>query len=595
VAHDFPTMSVALAAERDLQPRARISRWPLVVGLFGLAVAGAAMAVSLWAGRSWPQIAADQLNGLAYVLAGTIAWHRRPTNPFGAVMLAAGLTWYVPTFVALPVPTVTAVAYAIGWVTNVFVGYLLLTYPTGRLPSPGAKAVFAVLVVSTIIQTGVRLFLLDSGTDFNDLTGTSVLVYGCDCANPFALLPDDRLFGIGMLVTRIVASVGALVILGLIARRWLSASPAGRRQLVPVVFAGAVGLVTFAVEETFVAGGAGYNAPAVLIDYGVNIARAAVPIGFLLGLLRMQIDRALVGRLVVELGASPSPEQLEMVVARTLHDSSARVVYWSPTGGTYVDGYGRPANLGVEPGRAVNNVDRSGEPLCALEYDAALTDEPDLLTAVSAALSLSIDRDRLASTVRAQAEDANSLPRGLVTFLYSDIEASSELLERLGAAYAEALEESRRLQRTITRRHGGREVDSRADEFFAVFPDGASPATAAVEIQRAFRDRRWPNSETVRVRVALHTGQADVRDGGYVGVDVHLVARVGSAGHGGQMLVSETAAAAAGDKLPNGIRLVELGDFGLRGISGRHLIFQLVVPDLPAEFPQLRYLELGAR
>lgn len=136
--------------------------------------------------------------------------------------------------------------------------------------------------------------------------------------------------------------------------------------------------------------------------------------------------------------------------------------------------------------------------------------------------------------------------------------------------------------------HGGREIDSQGDEYFAVFPTGSAPAAAALAIQRQLRDHAWPDGVAVRVRIGLHTGEPEIRDEGYVGMDIHLVARLGTAGHGGQILASASARDTIADRLPPDARLIVLRTFELRGIPGRHEILQLVVPDLPGEFPPLR-------
>jgi class 3 adenylate cyclase len=117
---------------------------------------------------------------------------------------------------------------------------------------------------------------------------------------------------------------------------------------------------------------------------------------------------------------------------------------------------------------------------------------------------------------------------------------------------------------------------------------GSTPAPAALAIQRRLRDHDWPDGVAVRVRIGLHSGEPDIGDEGYVGMDVHLAARLGTAGHGGQILASASARDAIVDQLPREARLVALGSFELRGIPGRHEIWQLVVPDLAGEFPRIR-------
>jgi class 3 adenylate cyclase len=168
------------------------------------------------------------------------------------------------------------------------------------------------------------------------------------------------------------------------------------------------------------------------------------------------------------------------------------------------------------------------------------------------------------------------------------------LLERLGERYADVLAEERRLLRAIVREHGGVEIDSRADEFFAAFPEAADPIGAALQIQRRLRDHAWPDGAAVRVRIGLHSGQPQMTDEGYVGLDVHRATRIGSAGHGGQVLLSEATRRRVEAHLPPGATVRSLGAFVLKGLPGLESISQLTVPDLPGAFPPLR-LEKPAR
>ena len=169
-----------------------------------------------------------------------------------------------------------------------------------------------------------------------------------------------------------------------------------------------------------------------------------------------------------------------------------------------------------------------------------------------------------------------------LTFFFSDIEDSSGLADRLGAAYAGVLSEARQLQRRAIEKAGGREVDCRGDELFSVFADPASAGSAALEIQRALHSRVWPANESVRVRVGLHCGEAERSGDGFVGLDVHRASRICQAAHGGQVLASEEASAGLG------LAVRELGEFDFRGLRDPERIFQLAVEGLTAEFPPLR-------
>ena len=179
----------------------------------------------------------------------------------------------------------------------------------------------------------------------------------------------------------------------------------------------------------------------------------------------------------------------------------------------------------------------------------------------------------------------SDLPRGTVTLLFSDIEASTALVQRLGESYAEVLVDHRRLVRGAAEGAGGVEIECRADELFIAFPSARDAVSAAVEAQRALLDHPWPAEVDLRVRMGLHTGEPIVRDDAYLGVDVHRAARICSAGHGGQILLSQT----THDLVADGdLGIEELGEHELRGLPGRERIYQLVVPGLAAEFPPLR-------
>jgi DNA-binding NarL/FixJ family response regulator/class 3 adenylate cyclase len=169
-----------------------------------------------------------------------------------------------------------------------------------------------------------------------------------------------------------------------------------------------------------------------------------------------------------------------------------------------------------------------------------------------------------------------------LTFFFSDIEDSSGLLAEVGSAFSGILADARELQRAAISAAGGREVDCRGDELFCVFEEPGPAAAAALDIQRAFAAHTWPVDERVRVRIGLHCGEAEMAGDGYVGIDVHRASRICQAGHGGQVLASETAAA--------GLRsaATELGEFELKGLRGTERIYQLGADDLPSEFPPLR-------
>jgi predicted ATPase/class 3 adenylate cyclase len=176
--------------------------------------------------------------------------------------------------------------------------------------------------------------------------------------------------------------------------------------------------------------------------------------------------------------------------------------------------------------------------------------------------------------------------------LFTDIEGSTLLLERLGRrAYAEVLADHHRLIRAGVSAHGGREVDTQGDSFFVVFPSASGSVAAAIEIQLALEAHRWAGGERVRVRMGLHAGEASETTTGMVGYDVHRAARVAATAHGGQILLSETAAALVRESLPEGVSLKDLGHHRLKDLRRAQQIFQLTADGLASDFPPLRSLD----
>jgi class 3 adenylate cyclase len=193
----------------------------------------------------------------------------------------------------------------------------------------------------------------------------------------------------------------------------------------------------------------------------------------------------------------------------------------------------------------------------------------------------------IAGQIRAQGT-ARNLPVGLVTFLLTDIENSTGLLQLLGDRYPGVLADARRLLRAAVRDAGGQEVDTRADEFFAVFAEAPMALAAALDVQRKSAARSWPDGHAVRFRIGLHAGRPTLTDTGYVGIDVHTAVRICSAGHGGQIVVSgDVREALAGSPLA-GVGFGELGLHQLQGLPAPIALFQVEVEDLPSRFPPPR-------
>lgn len=178
-------------------------------------------------------------------------------------------------------------------------------------------------------------------------------------------------------------------------------------------------------------------------------------------------------------------------------------------------------------------------------------------------------------------------PTGRVTLLATDIEGSTDLVRELGDGYADVLRTQQRLVRDAARAAHGYEVDTQGDSFLFAFQDALDALDAALAMQCALRDAL----PCVHVRMGLHTGQPTLVDGRYIGLDVHRAARVGSAAHGGQVVVSDTTFDLVISQLPKGVTLRDLGEHHLKDLRRARRLYQLVAPDLPDQFPPLRSLD----
>jgi class 3 adenylate cyclase/CheY-like chemotaxis protein len=179
------------------------------------------------------------------------------------------------------------------------------------------------------------------------------------------------------------------------------------------------------------------------------------------------------------------------------------------------------------------------------------------------------------------------LPTGTVTFLFTDLEGSTELAHRLEDEWHDVLVQHRSLVRAAVDDANGSEIDCRGDEFFVAFDDARAAAEAAVAAQRSMAEHPWPEDTELRVRMGMHTGHAIYADQDYLGIDVHRAARICFAGHGGQILMSE----ATHSLLPDVFERRDLGSYRLRGIPGPERIYQLLPSGLGANFPALRFVD----
>lgn len=187
----------------------------------------------------------------------------------------------------------------------------------------------------------------------------------------------------------------------------------------------------------------------------------------------------------------------------------------------------------------------------------------------------------------------SELPSGIVTFLFTDIEGSTRLLQSIGSRYGNVLEDHHRLLRGAVTKHNGIEISTEGDSFFVAFPNPAEAVLAAVDAQRALTGYAEEVGLDLAVRMGLHTGEGRIVGDNYGGIDVHRAARIASVAHGGQVIVSESTRVLAEAMLRDGIRLEDLGDHHLKDLDQPEHLYQVCIEGLRSKFPPLQ--SLGAR
>ena len=182
---------------------------------------------------------------------------------------------------------------------------------------------------------------------------------------------------------------------------------------------------------------------------------------------------------------------------------------------------------------------------------------------------------------------ARTLPTGTVTFLFTDIEGSTRLVNKLRDGYAAVMSKHQEILREAFARHNGEEVDTQGDSTFWVFRGAREAVAAAADAQHGMAGHSWPEGAEIRVRMGIHTGEPVIAEDRYVGLDVHRAARICDAGHGGQVLLSNTTHALLEGDLPDGTSTRELGDAHLKDLDRPEHLHQLDVAGLETAFPAL--------
>jgi signal transduction histidine kinase len=363
-----------------------------------LLVGGAALGVAAYYAQTHalhsPKHAVAQVAiGWAYLLAGLVAWARRPTNRMGRLMVLTGLALLARQLRYSENPLVFTVFFILGDLGYALVGHSALAYPSGRVTDRAERAL-VVAGYTTVLVLPPLTALFYGGTrpmiGFDRLPRNS-LINVTDNPHVVELLQKTEIVVFfGVLATLFIVLVG---------RRLWQATPRMRRILAPLLVA-AVAFGLRAISEcvfTFVDRPFAYE----YLFWWWAAAVFALPLALLVGLLRARLARAGVGDLVVELEHA-RPEELRDALARTLGDPTLDVAFWLPESGAYGDAAGRPVELPEDGARAVTLLDHEGEPLAAIVHDPSLLDEPKLVRAAGAAARLALENAQLQADMRAQ-------------------------------------------------------------------------------------------------------------------------------------------------------------------------------------------------
>jgi hypothetical protein len=341
------------------------ARGPLLAVATGAALGLYAIAIAVWVPDALTLPAPVHVAiGWAFVGAGTVAWLRRPNNRTGRLMTVAGLVWFGRDFDWID-GVFTAHLDAVA--SNLFialVAHLLVVFPDGHARTRAERVlVGAAYLVATV---GYLITLLGPAANA---------------------------------IVDVAAGAVAAAILARLVRRWRSASPPARRILAPVVWTGPVVLAVVLVMLVLDSGGP-WSAWLDAALHWAALAFTAIPLAFLVGLLRTRLHRGVLSDLIVELSGHPSPPEVRAALARALGDPALEVAYWLPAQSRYVDLNGQPAKLDDQPTRSVTVLDHDGQPIAALIHDPSLLEEPDLVHAAAAAAQLALENARLQAELR---------------------------------------------------------------------------------------------------------------------------------------------------------------------------------------------------
>jgi signal transduction histidine kinase len=323
---------------------------------------------------------------VSYVLCGLIAWLRRPASRFGPLMIAAGFVSFLTDLAWTSSDVPFTIGQALDLLPPVLFLHVFLAYPSGRLRTRFERALVVAAYATAIGFQAVRMSFGGFGPH-----------------NLFEIASNPGAASALLHVQLVAVSGFCLCGVGILAgRRWLNGRPL-RRSLALLIDAFALGLVMIAFLLTSYA----FDGPWVAeIRWATFVTLGVAPAVFLIGVLHDRLVRSGVGELFLELRADPAPADLRDALARALRDPSLILAYWLPDFGSYADHDGRPVEVpDPDARRAMRLIERDGGRVAALLHDPALEDEPELLTAVTAAAGIALENARLNVELRARVEE----------------------------------------------------------------------------------------------------------------------------------------------------------------------------------------------
>lgn len=336
--------------------------------------------------------------GWSFLLVGLVAGRRRPDNRVGLLMSTFGVVWFSGGLQWIDVPVTVALGDLLRFSYLPVLGHIYIVYPRGRPSGRLERWSIAGIYCWWVLGSVLTKVTFDSTT--------------ADCQyclpNPFYIPGTGWLHSATTVFSAAATALVAALVLGIVVRHWIQASPPARRALAP---AGWSALPIFLVVLAFQLSNTGRIPDALQQVLGPieELIFALLPLALLVGVLRTRLGRGAISDLVVELGRTPAPGHLRDALARALGDPSLQLALVLPGGG-YVDGEGHPMELPTADGRrSVTLIPGDDEPLAALVHDPALDlEDPGLVAAAGSAARFAIENERLQAEVRARLEEVRA-------------------------------------------------------------------------------------------------------------------------------------------------------------------------------------------